>query len=193
MSLVSIGVVADLFGVSTQTIRNWCKEGMFEVYKTRGGHRRFRIEEFNREEARKTVIYSRVSSHEQKEDMKRQTEELKAYCEEQKIENYEILEDIGSGINYKKKGLKKLLCLAIQGKIERIVISFKDRLVRFGSEILSLLFSLKGIELVVLHDKSEKSFEEQLVEDVLSIMTVYCSKIYGRRSHTKRAFSKSQK
>ena len=111
MILVPIGVVAALFGVTAQTIRNWCEEGLFEVYRTAGGHRRFNLEEIegSENEEKSTIVYSRVSSYDQKEDLKRQTEELKKHCEEQGIENIEVIEDIGSGINYKKKGLTKLI------------------------------------------------------------------------------------
>ena len=190
MVLVSIGKVADVYGVSTQTIRNWCEEGMFEVLRTKGGHRRFSLEEINEiagieKEEQKTIVYSRVSSYDQKEDLKRQTEELKQYCEKQNLET-EVIEDIGSGINYKKRGLKKLIQKIVAGKVKKIVVSFRDRLLRFGSELLFQLCELLEVEIIILHDREDKSFEQQLVEDVLTIMIVYSSKIYGKRSHKKR-------
>ncbi|MBU1558058.1 IS607 family transposase [Patescibacteria group bacterium] len=184
--------VAEFFGVSCQTIRNWEKEGYLkESKRTRGNHRRFLSEDIFEEEKEKgTVIYSRVSSHEQKEDLKRQTESLQEYCKENKIENVEIIEDIGSGINYKKSGLKKLIKKITLGKIKRIVISFKDRLLRFGLEILEQICLLKDVELVILHDKAQKGYEYALAEDVLSILTVYSAKIYGKRSHQNRSKTK---
>lgn len=195
MILIAIGKVAELFGVTAQTIRNWEKQGIFEVQRTLGGHRRFFLEEveklrgIEREEQRVTVIYSRVSSHDQKEDLARQTEELKKYCEEQKIEDVQSIEDLGSGINYKKKGLQRLIRDVILGRVKRVVINYKDRLMRFGSEILEQVCRLKNVELVVLHEDTGKGFEARLVEDVLAILTVYSSKIYGRRSHQKLAVS----
>lgn len=135
---VSIGVVADLYGVSTQTIRNWCRQGMFKVIRTPGGHRRFvldEIEEAQGDSSRSTIIYSRVSSHDQKDDLKRQTQELEDYCRAEGMENIEVIEDIGSGINYRKRGLKRLLRDVIMGKVRRIVVSYQDRLVRFGHEL----------------------------------------------------------
>jgi len=194
MKWVSIGKVAEEYDVSTQTIRNWEKEGMFsEVMRTRGGHRRFAEEEISEE--RKTIIYARVSSNDQKQDLERQVEELEDYCKEQKLKEVEVIKDIGSGINYNKRGLKKLIRKIVAGKISRIVISFKDRLVRFGLEILEQLCELKDVEIVVVNDKNEqeKSENEQLVKDVLAILVVYSSRIYGKRSHKKRKNKKSKK
>lgn len=193
MMLIAIGKVATMFGVTAQTVRNWVKQGIFDVIRTVGGHRRFSLEEVEKvrgvkkEEERVTVIYSRVSSDDQKEDLTRQTEELKKYCEEKKEEKVKVIEDLGSGINYKKKGLQKLIQDIILDKVKRIVVNYKDRLVRFGSEILEQICRLKNVEIVVLHEDAGKGFEARLVEDVLAILTVYSSKIYGRRSHqTKR-------
>jgi len=158
---------------------------MFNVKRTRGGHRRFLLEEIvgKEEEAKKTVIYSRVSSHDQKSDLKRQSEDLLEYCKKKEFGEIEIIEEIGSGMNYRKRGLRKLIAEVINGKIKRIVVNFKDRLMRFGSEILSQLCALKQVEIIEVSEATAKSFEQQLVDDVLMIMTVYSSKIYGKRSH----------
>lgn len=118
--------------------------------------------------------------------MKRQTEELKTYCQEKNIEKIEIVEDIGSGINYKKKGLKKLIKKIVEGSVERVIISFRDRLLRFGIEILEQICEMKNVEIITINSREEKSFEYQLAEDVLSILTVYSSRIYGKRSQQKR-------
>ena len=190
--LVAIGKVAAMFGVTAQTIRNWVKVGLLRVQRTLGGHRRFFLEEVEKilgiegKEEKATVIYSRVSSHDQKEDLARQTEELKKYCEEKKLANIETIEDLGSGINYKKKGLQRLLKAVMMGKVKRIVVNYKDRLVRFGIEILEQVCRFKNVEIVVLHQDAGEKFEAKLVEDVLAILTVYSSKLYGRRSHQKR-------
>jgi predicted site-specific integrase-resolvase len=190
---MSIGKVAEEYGVSTQTIRNWEKEGMFsEVIRTRGGHRRFAKEEISEE--RKTVVYARVSSNDQKKDLERQIEGLENYCKGNNIKEIEIIKDIGSGINYNKRGIKKLIRMIVEGKIARIVISFKDRLLRFGLEMLEQLCELKDVEIVVVNGKSEneKKENEQFVEDVLAILIVYSSKIYGKRSHAKRKNKKAK-
>lgn len=187
MEWKSIGKIAREYGVSTQTIRNWEKEGMFsQVIRTMGGHRRFQMETNEGKEEKETIIYTRVSSNEQKEDLKRQTEELKTYYQEKNIEKIEIVEDIGSGINYKKKGLKKLIKKIVEGSVERVIISFRDRLLRFGIEILEQICEMKNVEIITINSREEKSFEYQLAEDVLSILTVYSSRIYGKRSQQKR-------
>lgn len=191
---LSIGKVAELFGVNPQTIRNWEDQGKLSSKRTLGNHRRFNLEEMEKvqgviPEKKETILYSRVSSHDQKEDMERQTAELKDYCETQHIDEYEVIEDLGSGINYHKKGLKKLISKIVLGQVDRIIINYKDRLVRFGSEIIFQLCRLKNVEIIVLHKDTPKSFETNLVEDVLAILIVFCSRIYGRRSHEKNSSS----
>jgi len=124
--------------------------------------------------------------------MRRQTEELKNYCQENGIENVEVIEDLGSGLNYKKKGLRKLLKKIIMGKVSRIIVTYKDRLLRFGTEIITYLCKLKKIELITLHSRKESNYYEELAEDVVAILTVFASRIYGRRSHEKKR-SQTQK
>lgn len=186
--LVSIGVVAKMFGVTTQTIRNWTEQGNLKEHRTIGGHRRYDLKEVKKitgeeQEEKKTVIYSRVSSYDQKKDLEKQTKDLEKYCEDKNFEASEVIKDIGSGINYKKKGLKKLIKEIIMGKIKRIVVTYEDRLLRFGIELLSQICEIMGVEIVVANEQKNKNSQEKFVEDVLTILTVYCSKIYGSRSH----------
>lgn len=194
--LIAIGKVAEMFGVTTQTIRNWSKCGILTEVRTLGGHRRFDKEQVEmlsgkekQEQEKLTIVYSRVSSHDQKDDLVRQSEELQAYCQQENITNVKVIEDLGSGVNYKKKGLRELIASVVLGKVKRIVISYKDRLVRFGSELVEEICRLMDVEIVTLHAQESKDFEQMLVEDVLMIMTVYSSKIYGRRSHQKNKVS----
>lgn len=199
MALLSIGEVSRIFGVSTQTIRNWCDQGELKSERTLGGHRRFQqshifekkgISEPKQE--KKTLVYARVSSHEQKDDLKRQKEELEVYCKQKNWSNIEFISDIGSGVNYEKRGLKKLIKEILLGQVERVVINFRDRLVRFGGELLREICRWQNVEIEVARESKEKSFEEKLVEDVLAILIVYSSKIYGRRSHEKRRKAKQE-
>jgi putative resolvase len=107
---------------------------------------------------------------------------VKKYC----IANgyqFRIISDLGSGLNYKRKGLKELLELIITRQIERIVLNYKDRLVRFGYELFEEICNLNNIELEVINHTEDKTYEEELVEDVLSIITVFSAKLYGSRSH----------
>ena len=136
------------------------------------------------------MIYARVSSNDQKDDLERQTKELEQYCTDNDINDVEIIKDIGSGINYKKRGIKKLIKEIVCGKIGKIIINYKDRLVRFGNEILFQLCKLMGVEILILNEKEEKNYEKKLVEDVLAILIVYSSKIYGHRAHKNKQCDK---
>ena len=129
-----------------------------------------------------TIGYARVSSADQKEDLNRQHAVLEAFCNKNGWQT-EIIRDLGSGMNYNKKGLLQLLEMMVQGQISRLVITHKDRLLRFGAEILFRICELKGIEVVIINKGEQVSFEEELTQDVMEIMTVFCAKLYGRRSH----------
>jgi len=107
---------------------------------------------------------------------------LQLYCAS-KGWKYRIVEDIGSGLNYNKKGLLELIKLIESNQIERIVLNYKDRLLRFGSEIIFEICKYHGIEIVIINEDEIKTYEEELVEDVLSIITVFSSKLYGSKSH----------
>ena len=189
---ISIGEVAKLFGVSTQTIRNWSEQGVFSCKRTYGNHRRYSKQEVERklgietQQDQVTVCYSRVSANDQKQDLERQQLELRNYCEEQQYSNIVEIKEVGSGLNYKKRGFLKLLRWMLSGNVKRVVVSYHDRLIRFGREIIEEICKARGISLVVVNDKQQLCFEEQLSQDIISILTVFCSKIYGRRSHERR-------
>ncbi|WP_372365176.1 IS607 family transposase [Candidatus Uabimicrobium sp. HlEnr_7] len=198
MTWISIGKVAEFFGVTTQSIRDWTKQGRLEAIRTLGGHRRYKLEGIEKKlgienENKKTILYSRVSAHDQKEDLVRQKQELKNYSEKHKTSNVVEISEIGSGLNYEKRGLKKLLSLILNDNVKQVVVSYKDRLMRFATQILEQVCTAKNVELVVLNERPEKKFEEVVVEDVLSVLTVYCAKIYGRRSHERRKKRQNKK
>ena len=128
-----------------------------------------------------TIAYARVSSSDQKEDLERQHAVLESFCNKNGWQT-EIIRDLGSGMNYKKKGLLHLLELMVHGQMSRLVITHKDRLLRFGAEIVFRICELKGIEVVIINKGEQPSFEEELTRDVMEIMTVFCAKLYGQRS-----------
>src|SRR4029077_7930133 len=97
--------------------------------------------------------------------------------------NHEVIQDLGSGMNYHKKGLKRLLDLILERKIRRLVLTHKDRLLRFGSELIFALCQARQIEIVIINQGEEISFEEELAQDVLEIITVFSARLYGARSH----------
>jgi putative resolvase len=115
------------------------------------------------------------------EDLKRQQEMLEMYCASQGW-CYEIISDLGSGMNYHKRGLKKLLNNILEGDINRLVLTHKDRLLRFGAELVFSLCEIKGVEVVIINQGGCSSFEEELAQDVLEIITVFSARLYGARS-----------
>ncbi|WP_156851398.1 IS607 family transposase [Bartonella refiksaydamii] len=185
---VGIGKAAQALGVSISTLRRWESEGKIVSEHTAGGHRRYdlsklRPELFHSRELsqRKTIAYARVSSHDQKDDLERQKQVLELYCASQGW-TYELISDLGSGMNYRKKGLKRLLDALIENEIGRLVITHKDRLLRFGAELVFAICEAKQVEVVILNQGEESSFEEDLAKDVLEIITVFSARLYGSRS-----------
>ena len=187
--LVPIQEAAEALGVSAQTLRRWEREGkLLPDERTAGGRRRYDLArlqpEMFRSEAkarRRTVAYARVSSHDQKDDLERQKQVLELYCAQQGW-TFEVIADLGSGMNYHKKGLKRLLDAVIDGQIGRLVITHKDRLLRFGAELVFAICEAKNVEVVILNQGEDTTFEEDLAKDVLEIITVFSARLYGSRS-----------
>ena len=187
--LVPIHEAAEALGVSAQTLRRWEREGrLLPDERTAGGRRRYDLARLKpemfrsqAEAARKTVAYARVSSHDQKDDLKRQKQVLELYCARQGW-TFEVIADLGSGMNYHKKGLKRLLDDVVEGRIGRLVITHKDRLLRFGAELVFAICEAKGVEVVILNQGEDTTFEEDLAKDVLEIITVFSARLYGSRS-----------
>ena len=181
MALCSIGFVARHYGVSASTIRRWAAKGLLTVARrTLGGHRRFELDNScacGDADCRKHVGYARVSSYDQKEDLQRQAERLKTSgCEE-------VITDIGSGLNCNKPGLRTLLNRILQGRIHTLSVVYEDRLLRFGTALIRLMCRRSGTDVRVLESKPAQTFEEELAKDVVTPMTVFCARLYGKRSH----------
>ena len=186
---VGIGEAASALGVSITTLRRWEASGRLVPEHTAGGHRRYDLAklrpEMFRAEAeadRRTVAYARVSSHDQKDDLERQKQVLELYCARQGW-TFEVIADLGSGMNYHKKGLKRLLDAILAGEIGRLVITHKDRLLRFGAELVFAICEAKNVEVVILNQGEDTTFEEDLAKDMLEIITVFSARLYGSRSH----------
>ena len=183
---ISIGKAAGILGVSVVTLRRWEKLGKLKSsFRTFGDHRRYKTHEIHQKtnkEKRVNICYARVSSHDQKKDLVTQGDFLLAHCKQNHIENVELINDLGSGLNFKKKGLKRLINLIINSKIDTIYLTHKDRLLRFGSELVISIAQQFGTQITLLNNKAQ-SFEEQLATDVLEIITVCSARLYGSRSH----------
>lgn len=180
--LITIGELADLKAVSVDTIRRWEKDGKIQSVRTEGGHRRYKLADFVESKPGRTIAYARVSSHDQKADLDRQDAVLSGYCQSHDWD-YEVIRDLGSGLNYRKKGLTKLIDLLLSGEIARLVITNKDRLLRFGSELIFSICERFDVEVIILNKKEDATFEEDLASDVLEIITVFSARLYGSRSH----------
>lgn len=185
---VSIRKAAQELGVSPETLRRWEAEGKIPVERTPGGHRRYDLALLRggsrtalELQNRITVAYARVSSHDQKADLDRQIELLETFCAANGW-RFEVIHDLGSGLNDNKKGLRELIRRIYSGEVGRLVLTHKDRLLRFGSELVFSLCEHFGTEVVIIHASEEATFEDELVQDVLEIITVFSARLYGSRS-----------
>ena len=191
---VKIGEASKILGVNAQTLRRWEEGGVIQpVKRTPKGTRLYSLQELlgANDLSYPTIAYARVSSSDQKEDLERQHAVLEAFCNKNGWRT-EIIRDLGSGMNYNKKGLLRLLELIVRGQMSRLVITHKDRLLRFGGEIIFRICELKGIEVVIINKgEAVPSFEEELTRDVMEIMTVFCAKLYGRRSQKSKKMAQA--
>jgi putative resolvase len=190
---ISIGQAAKELGVSIPTLRRWEAEGEIQAERTPKGHRRYDLAQLRGLKPnetsttnRPTVCYARVSSHDQKEDLVRQAALLETFCAANGW-TYEIVQDLGSGLNYNKRGLQQLIKRICSGTVGRLVLTNKDRLLRFGSELVFSLCEAYNTEVVIINQGEQPlSFEEELSQDVLEIITVFSARLYGSRSHKNR-------
>lgn len=193
---IKIGEAARLFGVTPQTVRRWEREGaVLPVRRSKGGTRYYDLNQLlglKELESDLTVAYARVSSRDQKEDLKRQVERLEMYCTA-KGWTYEVIQDLGSGVNYRKKGLKRLIEKILNRQVKRVVLTHKDRLLRMGAELVFALCEARNVEVLIINQGEEPTFEEELVQDVLEIITVFSARMYGARSHKNRKLVEAAK
>lgn len=186
MRLVKIGDAAKELNISQSTLRRWVDQNKIPHKTTPGGHRfididaYFKGKEETKEEKRERVFYCRVSSSKQKNDLERQIELAK-----EKYPGHEVITDIGSGINWKRKGLKSLLERVMCGKIEEVIVFHRDRLCRFGFELIEFIFEFNNTKLLVHCEQTEqfKTSEQELAEDILAIVTIFSCRQMGKRRY----------
>lgn len=192
---LKIGEAAKILGVSIQTLRRWEENEILIPAKKVRQTRYYDYDQLagvTNNKTDLTIGYARVSSHDQKKDLARQQSVLSSYCAA-KGWTFEIVSDLGSGMNYRKKGLKKLLDAILERKIRRLVLTHKGRLLRFGAELIFTLCEVKQIEVVIINQGEESSFEEELAKDVLEIITVFSTRLYGARSHKNKKLVEAAK
>lgn len=190
VKLLTVGEACQLLHVTKPTLYKWEKDGRIQTLRTEGGHRRYnktdllKLVGISQQKLVKkvTIGYCRVSTSGQKDDLQRQVDVVSTYCIANGY-NFKIIKDIGSGINYTKKGLKELIYMICNNEVDRIVINYKDRLILFGYELIEQLCEIYDVEIEIINSTDDISYEEELTQDVLSIITVFSSKLYGSRSH----------
>jgi excisionase family DNA binding protein len=186
---VSPQEAARRYGCTSETLRRWANNGKIKFIKTSGGQRRYLVDLESSDECsdseddeRKThgAVYVRVSSRKQKNDLERQKKAMSS-----KYPKHEIFADIGSGLNYKRKNLLRLLEQVQDGAINEVVVAHKDRLARFGTEIIEWVINQAGANLIIL-DAAAKTNEEELTDDLMAIVHVFSCRANGRRRYTKK-------
>ena len=187
MKYYSSKSVTKILGVTAQTLRNWDREGKLKPSYIKSNGYRYYSEDsiLSYTQERKTkkdlnvIGYARVSSKKQIDDLERQVNNLKIYLDN-KYKSYDIITDIGSGINYTKKGLLSLIGKINKKEVDVIVVLYKDRLLRFGFELIEYFAKVNNVKIEVL-DKTNKTQDEELVEDLIQIITTFSCKIQGKR------------
>jgi excisionase family DNA binding protein len=189
--LLTTNQLAKLLNVWPETLRRWEREGKLKPLRTPGGHRRYKEsqimaligEEITVNETKQCAIYARVSTAKQAEagNLQRQKERLIAYAVEKGYQVKAVYTEIASGLNENRRELAKLAKTATKGEIDVIVIEYKDRLTRFGYKYLEQYYRSCGVEIDIIELDEEKSPQEELVEDMIAIVTRFSAKIYGKR------------
>lgn len=176
-----------ILGVCSQTLHSWDRQGKVRVVRLPSGTRYFHKEDvFNiagiaaPSIPKKNYLYVRVSSKKQEEDLERQKLFLRL-----KYPDYTVVADIGSGINWKRKGLQTILVTALKGELGELVVAHRDRLCRFGFELLQFIFEQCKAKLTVLDSGEQRSGEQELAEDLLAIVHIYSCRSMGRRRYAR--------
>ena len=185
-----------ILGVHQRTLYQWEEKGEIETIRTSGNKRLYNVKKYlaskvkannvcdnlddlDNNNEKLNICYVRVSTQNQKEDLERQKLLMKT-----KYPNYIIIEDIGSGLNLNKRGINKIIHLGIKGKINELVIAYKDRLTRFGFELIEeIITKYSNGKIIILNKSEEISQEEELVKDLMTIMNVYVAKMNGLRRY----------
>jgi Predicted site-specific integrase-resolvase len=191
MSIYKPKDFSKLIHTSVKTLQRWDREGTFKAHRTSTGRHYYTHDQYleylgvkHTGTSGKMIAYSRVSSHGQKGDMARQEAALRDYCQNHQLVVSDWISDIDSGLNYRRKGLERILQAIEVGQVSTLVIAHRDRLVRFGFEWFADFCERHGTRLIVVNGDS-LSPEQELVQDLLSIVHVFSSRLYGLRSYKK--------
>ena len=185
--------VCQRLGISYATLSRWVREGKIKAIRTAGGKFRVPESEVRRiaeglpvsREVR-AVVYARVSSSDQRSDLERQVQYLTEYCASKGYKVIDVLRDVASGLKTDRKGLLKLFNYVVNRQVDVVVIAYRDRLTRFGFEYLEHFFKQYGVEIEVVFGEEPKDAYQELVEDLIEIVTSFAGRLYGMRSNKKK-------
>jgi len=180
-------------GIHFVTLKRWIYSGKIRAVRTPTGRWMIPESEVERiiggkaeiKEVR-AVIYARISSSDQKKDLERQIQYLTQYCTAKGYRVVDVLSDIASGLKTNRRGLQKLFNYIVNKEVDVVVVTYKDRLTRFGFEYLEYFFKQYGVRIEVVYGEEPKDAYQELVEDLLAIVTSFAGKLYGMRSHRKK-------
>lgn len=178
MKFVNTRAACNALGVHPNTLRSWDSKGQIKTMRTPGGRRLYDLSSV--QQGKSKIIYARVSSNGQKPDLEKQIQYLRTRYPE-----HELVQDVGSGLNFKRKGLNAILERILSGDVEEVVVAHRDRLCRFGFELFSTIANKFSTKIVVL-DGSSLSPQEELVQDLLSIVHVFSCRLYGLRKYSRK-------
>ena len=180
---------AELLGVSVKTLQRWDRDGILKANRTPTDRRYYTYDQYlqfkgiqTENDIRDTVIYARVSTRNQKDDLQNQVEFLKQFCNSKGIIVNQCVEDFGSGLNYNRKKWNKLLDEVMANKIKTIVISNKDRFIRFGYDWFEKFCEKFNTKIIIVNNET-LSPNEELVQDIISILHVFSCRLYGLRKY----------
>ena len=192
--LLTIKQCKKVYGISRISLINYEKKGLITPIRTPGGVRRYKVEDIERilgiieekKNTKRTILYARVSTKKQDEYLKNQVKRLEEYARSNNW-NYEVIQEIASGVNENRRGLEKLLNMIQRGEVERVVIEYPDRLARFGFNYLKKFFFAFGVGLIIINgNNEEKEKMIEMAEDLVAIVTSFAAKIYGQRRSKKK-------
>ena len=195
MKQYKVGEFAKLLNVTVKTLQNWDKQGTLKAYRTPTNQRFYTEEQLNQilnlsntnqeEKQGLKIGYCRVSIHNQKNSLENQEEYLRSYTNAKGVILDEVFTDIGSGINYNRKNFNRILELVEDGEVAEIYVTYKDRFVRFGFDWFNTFCEKHGAKIIILNQPST-SPEQELAEDLLSIVTVFSARSHGLRTYKKQ-------
>lgn len=199
--LLSISAAAKQLGVETRTLQRWDLDGKLKAVRTPGGHRRYRLsdiqalqgQQLSESEVLRAVVYCRVGSHDQKKkgDLERQVGRVSTHCVKKEYQVKAVLQEVGSGMSDTRPKLRRLFKLVNEHEVDVVVVEHKDRLCRFSFGFLESYFASHGVRVEWVRKALGKSYEDELVSDILSLMSSFSARIYGRRSAANRKRKKA--